>query len=262
MRYSKLSEHTFRKGKFITPINTIPTSCELSDEKSWTYGRMPEYLWIGLILKKFGRDDGLRKLYSIVSELHKMAPELYTARMSQILRLDGVSQKKFFDFIISVGAKEALAPLTIFLTTTRAPVFAECFYCQNLSIEERCNSLIETMHDIMNHQSYESTDIRFVALYFCLLNNNPDLDWQNFISASRQAKHLINRYLSVHLNQRYSLDTVHVLFSLFILFCKRAFFVKKTFWNYVHPCSGLFNAFYRWMITSPKKTCKAGIQRN
>ena len=79
MRYSKLSEHTFRKGKFITPINTIPTSCELSDEKSWTYGRMPEYLWIGLILKKFGRDDGLRKLYSIVSELHKMAPELYTA---------------------------------------------------------------------------------------------------------------------------------------------------------------------------------------
>ena len=175
MRYSKLSEHTFRKGKFITPINTIPTSCELSDEKSWTYGRMPEYLWIGLILKKFGRDDGLRKLYSIVSELHKMAPELYTARMSQILRLDGVSQKKFFDFIISVGAKEALAPLTIFLTTTRAPVFAECFYCQNLSIEERCNSLIETMHDIMNHQSYESTDIRFVALYFNQLSGKVHL---------------------------------------------------------------------------------------
>ena len=22
---------------------------ELSDEKSWTYGRMPEYIWIGLI---------------------------------------------------------------------------------------------------------------------------------------------------------------------------------------------------------------------
>ena len=51
MRRSKLSDHTFQKGKFITPINAIPLMHELEDEKSWTYGRMPEYLWIGLILK-------------------------------------------------------------------------------------------------------------------------------------------------------------------------------------------------------------------
>ena len=59
MRRSKLSDHTFQKGKFITPINAIPLMHELEDEKSWTYGRMPEYLWIGLILKYYGRDEGL-----------------------------------------------------------------------------------------------------------------------------------------------------------------------------------------------------------
>ena len=73
---SKLSDHKLKKGKFITPINSIPSMQELSDEKSWTYGRMPEYIWIALILRAFGRYEGLNKLYKIISELHKLAPEL------------------------------------------------------------------------------------------------------------------------------------------------------------------------------------------
>ena len=106
---------------------------EFEDEKSWTYGRMPEYLWIGLILKYYGRDEGLSKLYRIISALHRLAPELYTARMSQIITLQKDIQKNFYDYIISIGAKEALTPLTIFLTASKAPVFAECFYCTEQS---------------------------------------------------------------------------------------------------------------------------------
>ena len=174
-KYSKLSDHAFKKGKFITPINNMPLMHELEDEKSWTYGRMPEYLWIGLILKYYGRDEGLRKSYGIISTLHKLAPDLYTARMSQIITLQADIQKKFYDYIISIGAKEALAPLTIFLTASKAPVFAECFYCPEQSIEDRCETIIQTMRDIMDHQSNESTDIRFVALYFNLLSGKVHL---------------------------------------------------------------------------------------
>lgn len=175
MGHSKLSDHMFKKGKFITPINSIPIMQEMSDEKSWAYGRMPEYLWIGLILKQFGREEGLKKLYRIVSELHKLAPELYTARMSQILKLGSVVQKHFYDFVIRVGAKEALVPLTVFLTASRNPVFAERFYCTGLSVEDRCNTLIEALREIMDHQSNESTDIRFVALYFNQLSGKVHL---------------------------------------------------------------------------------------
>lgn len=191
MGHSKLSNHTFKKGKFITPINSIPNMQELSDEKSWTYGRMPEYLWIGLILKCFGREEGLRKLYNIISSLHKLAPELYTARMSQILKLDVTIQKRFFDFIVSTGAKEALAPLTIYLTASRAPVFAECFYCSEQSIDDRCELLTQTMRDIMDHQSNESTDIRFVALYFNLISGKVHLlkDQLDLLMAYPASKH-------------------------------------------------------------------------
>ncbi len=170
MEPSKLSEHIFKKGKFITPLNNIPNAKAFSDEKSWSYGRMPEYLWIGLILKHFGRKTGFEKLNDIISTLHKLAPTLNTVRMSQILKLDATTQKQLYSYIISMGAKEALAPLTVFLTISYAPAFAEKFYCAELSIDSRCNTLTETMKEIMDHQSYESTDIRFVALYFYLLS--------------------------------------------------------------------------------------------
>lgn len=170
MEHSKLSDHVFKKGKFITPLNDVPNIKEFSDEKSWIYGRMPEYLWIGLIFKYFGRETGFRKLKDIISTLHRMAPTLNTVRMSQILRLDTTTQRQLYSHIVNIGVKKALAPLTIFLTLSYATTFAEEFYCSDLSIESRCNTLIETMKEIMDHQSCESTDIRFIALYFCLLS--------------------------------------------------------------------------------------------
>ena len=166
MRHSKLSEHLFKKGKFITPMNSIPSIQELSDEKSWTYGRMPDYLWIGLILQQFERNKGLEKLLDIISKLHELAPKLNTARMSEILKLDFFIQQKFYDYIIKIGLKKFFSPLTIFLTSSKAPIFAKNFYCTEENIENRCSLLIETMQKIMNHQSHEATDIRFIALYF------------------------------------------------------------------------------------------------
>ena len=167
---SKLSDHVFKKGKFITPLNSIPYMKAFSDDESWPYGRMPEYLWIGLILKHFGREIGFRKLNDITSKLHKLAPTLNTIRMSQILKLDADTQRDLYSYIVSIGAKEVLAPLTVFLTASYADVFAEAFYCSNLSVENRCNTLVETMRGIMDQHSHRSTDIRFVAIYFYILS--------------------------------------------------------------------------------------------
>ena len=185
----KLSDHTFKKGKFITPINSLPMMQEFEDEKSWPYGRMPEYLWIGLLLKYYGREDGLRKSYDIISTLHKLAPDLNTARLSQVIKLDAEVQKRFYDFIVCIGAKEALAPLTIFLTASKAPVFAECFYCPDQSIENRCKAIIDVMRDIMGHQTNESTDVRFVALYFYLLSGKMHLPKDQVYSLTSYPKH-------------------------------------------------------------------------
>lgn len=166
MNYSKLSSHEFKKGKFITPMHTIPNIEEFSDDKSWTSGRLPEYLWIGLILKHFGRELGLNKLCNIIFQLHKLAPDLTTVRLSQILKLDSIIQEQLYEYIISIGVKEALSPLTVFLTISYAPIFAKKFYCSEFSVQSRCDILIETMKETIDYQSNEATDIRFIALYF------------------------------------------------------------------------------------------------
>lgn len=191
MSHSKLSDHVFKKGKFITPFHSLPAMQELEDEKSWTYGRMPEYIWIGLLLNFYGREDGLKKCYYIIKALHEIAPELKTARLSQILKLDKDSQKRFYENIVFLGGREALAPLTIILTISRAPIFAECFFCAGRSVEDRREIIVNTMHDLMDHQSLESTDIRFIALYFSLLSGNIHLlqDQIDLLLAYPKSKH-------------------------------------------------------------------------
>ena len=192
MRNSKLSEHTFSKGRFITPLNSLPMMQELEDEKSWTYGRMPEYIWIGMILKYFGREEGLKKSYYIISKIHNVAPDLYTVRLSQILKLDMNIQEEIYEYIISLGVKDAISPLTIFLTDSQAPVFAKCFYNSKQGIGDRCKAIVETMSEIMNHQSNESTDIRFVALYFNLLSGKMHLlkEQVNLLISYPASKHI------------------------------------------------------------------------
>lgn len=141
----------------------------IEDEKSWTYGRVPEYLWIGLILHKYGRSDGLKRLYHIIKRLHKLAPDLRLPRMSDILALDSRTQIQFFKYIVQATDSEALSPLTLIFTLSTAPEFVQCCYFPKISLEDREKNLIETMERIMGHQSTEATDIRFVVLYFQLL---------------------------------------------------------------------------------------------
>jgi len=143
---------------------------EIEDEKSWTYGRMPEYLWIGLILNQYGRELGLQKLNIIIAELHRLAPDMRAPRMSDILSLDVNVQADFYKQVIEAASKETLAPLTLVFTLSKEPEFSEWFYCAELSVEDRQNKIIGTMQKIMGHQTHEATDIRFIVLYFNLLS--------------------------------------------------------------------------------------------
>jgi len=163
---SKLSQHDLKKGKFITPLNSIPAMTELEDEKTWAYGRLPEYLWIGLILKQYGRTVGLAKMYDIATFLHKTAPDMLVPRISDILALDSSRQAAFYEHVCSVVSRETLAPMTLFLTQSEYPTFAQSFVCKGLSISGREKTIIDLMKGTFGHQTNDSTDIRFVVLYF------------------------------------------------------------------------------------------------
>lgn len=161
---SKLSEHSFKKGKFTTPLNAIMSN--VSDDKSWTYSRMPEYFWIALIFEQYGRKIGLEKLYKIICDLHRLAPNMHVPRMSEILLLEPEIQREFYSCILNIIDKKTLAPLTLFLTLSKYPEFANSFYTKELDVTDRINRITKTMKPIMGHQTKDATDIRFVVLYF------------------------------------------------------------------------------------------------
>ena len=74
VNHSKLSDHKFKKGKFIAPFNEFMTP--VSNNESWYFGRLPEYIWIGMLLNKYGRHEGMEKIYKIIVRLIQLIQKL------------------------------------------------------------------------------------------------------------------------------------------------------------------------------------------
>lgn len=170
MRYSKLSEHNFKKGKFSTSFGEFIK--EHGQENNWFLDRLPEYMWLLLILHHYGREEGMNRCAHIFSFIQSIVPQICLPKMSALLSLDEKEQKIIFEGIIEIVTAKVISPLTIILTYSKYRCFAECFSVQNFSIEDKLVILIEMLNEAGNHQSDISTDIRFLVIYFNVLKGN------------------------------------------------------------------------------------------
>lgn len=167
MKNSKLTDHKFKKGKFITPLNLV-----LADKgklESWYKDRLPEYLWIACILSKYGRKSGLEKAYFVLKKLYEVKKEFLFPKFSSILNMDNLEQDKFFGYIATIISKDTLNPLTILYTYSKYPIFGKYFANPKISIVDREQRINEIMSDSCNHQSNIATDMRFLVLYFLIM---------------------------------------------------------------------------------------------
>jgi len=164
MKHSKLSEHKFKKGKFIAPFNEFMTP--MSKNETWCFGRLPEYIWIGLIFNEYGRFNGLEKIYYIIKKLNLIDSRIVAPRLSEILSMNNDKQEEFYDYVLTIVDKKVLSPLTLIFTYSEYPIFAKKYAEVNISIENRIKPLNEVLRKAMYHQSDFSTDIRFIALYY------------------------------------------------------------------------------------------------
>lgn len=166
MEPSKLSEHRFSKGKFTTPLNEIMTP--IDQESSWSYGRFPEYIWIGLIIHHFGRKVGLAKCSDIFKTLHVIDHTLSVPSLSLIINMEVRKQVEAYNSIIEQVGRETLSPLLLLVSYSSYPQFAKMFYCENYSIENRAKTLEEVLCKGFHHQSEFATDIRYAVLIFSI----------------------------------------------------------------------------------------------
>ncbi|WP_313070242.1 DUF5677 domain-containing protein [Lacrimispora sp.] len=164
---SKLSEHKYKKGKFITPFNELMS--EIGRENSWYHGRLPEYLWLALIVKFYGRKEGLEKCYFIIKKLRKIVPEMFSPKFSIILHMNNEMQTDFYDYILEYIEIDVLSPLTTIFTYSKYQCFASKFF-SDVPVEERVKRINIVLKETSDHQSNLSTDIRFLVLYFDFLS--------------------------------------------------------------------------------------------
>lgn len=162
MEHIKLKEHKLKKGVLISPWNEIMTP--LSNNLSWFTGRLPEYLWLGLILDAYERKDAINKCFFILDKLLEIEPSLKAPAWSEILKLTEDKQEQFFSYLSSYINKNILYPLTCITTISDSPTFIKYFKADT-NIKERLNKLISTINEISGHQTYKATDIRYVVLF-------------------------------------------------------------------------------------------------
>lgn len=159
---SGISDHKKKKGALVTPLNAA--SGDKLVLSSWAKERMPEYLWLGLILLHYGRTTGLEKAGNILFEISKKFDSLSQPRMSKFFNLAEDEQKSLYEIICGHVEKEVLAPLTVLYPNRLYPTFNEYFFISHLLVEERISIISEAVKLFSPHQSDEATDLRFLAL--------------------------------------------------------------------------------------------------
>lgn len=168
--HSKLSDHKFKRGKFVTPFND--GLGEVAIHSSWSMDRLPEHLWLAFILKHYGRKIGLAKCQQILHWLSKEQKEISVPNWSEVLKLNSYSQCLFYDYVRTIIEPSILSPLTVLYHYSKYPEFSKYFFDANLSVDERHKQLIVVLKESYNQQSHEATDLKYLILYFSFAREN------------------------------------------------------------------------------------------
>ena len=171
MPHSKLKDHVFdpKKRKFLSPMNAVLGN--LANIQDWFRERMPEYLWIGLILDFFdSRRLAILYLTSALKQITAEYPDLINPRMSTILAMPEKDQKRVFDILEQFVPKDVISPLTILYTFSQNPYFASRFATQEYDVQKSSSILERVMKKATAFTSDFSTDIAFFIVYTFAVN--------------------------------------------------------------------------------------------
>lgn len=139
---------------------------------SWLNDRLPEYLWLGLILMNFDRTDGIKTACKILEEISKINKDLISPKLSSILSLDDIQQINIFKIICAQTSPECLSPLTVIYKNSKYPVFNEYFNVCQITFEDRLNLINKAIKLYYDHQSHSATDLRYVISSMMIFQKN------------------------------------------------------------------------------------------
>lgn len=164
----ELSKHIKQGDTFYTPY-TAPSGLGATlSLSSWVKCWLPEFLWIGLIVKKIGRKKGLKNLYLIIEDLKHN--DIAVPQLSKIFKLSEEKQKKYWSIVTRYVEKNILLPLTVVITPDINETFYDFFYNFSMSIDDNISELLDIAKETNSFHDELSTDICFIVDWFYVLN--------------------------------------------------------------------------------------------
>lgn len=168
MEKIKLSKHVKQGDTFYTPF-TDPSG--LGDKlclSSWARCRLPEFIWIGLIINDQGRKNGLKNLYQIIKDLKY--ENMAIPQLSKIFELSERQQRKYWSIVTQYVDKNILLPLTVIITPDINNIFYDFFFDFSMNIDENISKLMNIVNESNRFHDELSTDICYIVDWFYILD--------------------------------------------------------------------------------------------
>ena len=153
--------HKLKKGKFITPLNQM----EQLTLSSWARERIPEYLWLSLIIAEFGHKKGIELCCECIKELHYLDGNIFLPKWSIIIKMNDEKQYAFYKKFFDLKLEKIVAPLLVLFTYSNAPLFARVFSNLEFNIKEFMKKIENSLELANDYQSEFSTDVRFCVVF-------------------------------------------------------------------------------------------------
>ena len=162
MDKTKLSDHKKVGDILHTPFTgSFGQQMQLT---SWSRDKLPQYIWIALILDALGRDPGLITLGQIMQDLNKQ--EICIAELSKVLSLEDKKQRAWYAVINSYIPKRVLSPLSVVFSSRKYPYFFDCYCSPEIDVDEKISTLMNVIDKNLSFHSNESTDVCFIINWF------------------------------------------------------------------------------------------------
>jgi hypothetical protein len=165
-QYSGIDAHRRQKKTLVPPIMAIPGVVL----KSWTNDRLPEMLWAALLISRFGRTGGLEKFRKVAAVVLKVPVEKRLAQPTQsgFATLEDDIRRDFLSTICAdTASRNALRPLLLFQDL---PARADWATAIDLTpLPEDWDHLKAAVFALLDHQSQEATDCRWLKVLFAVL---------------------------------------------------------------------------------------------
>lgn len=160
-----LNGHKFHSGVFVAPFNTI----EGLSPCNWFVERVPEYLWLGLLLNSFeDRKLGLQKIMQLLQRVSLVSQNIENPALSKIFELSNLAQLQIYQTIENLKLKEPLLPLNLVYSYSEYADFSKFIVGEKYDYVI-CQEVLESVIRKMNHpQSEFTTDVKFLVLFYRL----------------------------------------------------------------------------------------------